>query len=370
MPRSRTMRHPVAAATIGSLVLAAGLLLTGCSPPLSAIADEQVPAPVTEGNYTLLWGPEIKPEALAMIAASTVYCHLTMYELSDQDILDALAQAEQRGVDVEVVLDASEPHSQSVGYPYLKAHHVKVRLLSIPGGISHIKSLVVQTPQGLQALLGGMNFGSFSWSNHDASVFVHHANTSFEGLFEQDYARAGGDPHPQIAFAPPLIYDTQIEPAMLQAISEARSSIDIEAFAFTSRTLIDALAAAVSRGVKVTVLLDHKEPYNRRTAARLITAGAEVRYYVPYQGEYLHAKILSVDNGRVLFVGSANFSYHGFAVNHEGDLELDQAPQLAASVDNDVQNQMARGKDPGSANYGSYGGSNSYAAGGYGTAGN
>ncbi len=356
MPRFRGMRHTIVAATIGTLVVAAGLLLTGCNPALSTIAEEQVPAPVAEGSYTLLWGPEIKPQALTMIEESTGYCHLTMYELSDGDILRALAQAEQRGVDVEVVLDASEPHSQSVGYPYLKAHHVKVRLLSIPGGISHIKSLVVQTPQGLQALIGGMNFGSYSWENHDASIFVHHADAGFEGLFEQDYARAGGDPHSPIAFAQPLLYDTQIEPAMLQAIGEARQSIDMEAFAFTSRTLVDALAAAVSRGVKVAVVLDHKEPYNRRTAERLIAAGAEVRYYAPYQGEYLHAKILSVDAGRMLFVGSANFSYHGFAVNHEGDLELEQVPQLAASVDNDVQQQLDRGEDPGSAGYGSYGG--------------
>jgi len=359
MPHSRGIRRSIIAVCMGSLVLASELLVTGCNPSFSAIAEEQVPASVTEGNYTLLWGPEIKPQALSLIAASTGYCHLTMYELSDLDILHALAQAEQRGVDVEVVLDATEPHTQSVGYPYLKAHHVKVRLLPIPGGISHIKSLVVQTAHGLQALLGGMNYGAYSWENHDASIYIHHANTSFEGLFEQDYARAGGDPHSQIAFAPPLVYDTQIEPAMLLAISEARQSIDMEAFAFTSRTLVDALAAAVSRGVKVTVVLDHKEPYNRRTAARLLAAGVAVRYYAPYQGEYLHAKILSVDSGRVLFVGSANFSYHGFSVNHEGDLELDQVPQLAASVDDDVQQQMARGENPGSAVLVNYGGSRS-----------
>lgn len=317
-------------------------LATGCGQSLSG--DPEVPKAVSMGDETLLWGPEIKAQALAIIRASTVYCHLTMYELSDPDILNALAEAERRGVQVKVIVDAKEPHSQSIAVPYLRAHGVIVRELRIPGGISHIKSLVAQTKHGLEALLGGMNFGAYSWENHDASVYFAHARSEFEGLFQEDYARAGGEPELQTYFSPPLLYDSQIEPAILHAVSEARRDIVIDAFAFTSRPLIAALGAAVARGVTVRVLLDKKESYNRETARKLARAGVHVRFYSPYRGEYLHAKIVSIDGGQVVFVGSANFSYHGFNVNHEGDVEFFDAGPFAMSIDRDLSHQFKRGE--------------------------
>lgn len=318
-------------------------LLSSCA-TLGASSNQQFPNPVTSKDDTLFWGPEIKPEALQMINHSTTFCHLTMYELSDMDILDALNKAKNRGVNVEVVLDATEPHSQSIALPFLRAHHILVRTLSIPGGISHIKSLVVMTNGGMEALLGGMNFGAYSWANHDASVYFAHPTSEFEGLFQQDYARAGGNPEVPLAYPLPLLYDTEIEPAMLTAIASATQSINMEAFAFTSRDMRSALAAAVARGVKVNVVLDPKEPYNHKTASELLASGVAVCYYQPYDSEYLHAKILSIDAGRIVFIGSANFSYHGFSINHEGDIELTDAYAFGKSIDDDVADQFSRGQ--------------------------
>jgi len=344
------------------LAIASTALLAGCDISFtggSVPVDSEVPPAVQWQGDTLLWGAEIKPEALAMINKSRSLCHLTMYELGDADILAALARAEARGVDVEVVVDATEPHTLSTGLPFLRSHHIKVRTLSISGGISHIKSLVTEDGSGLHALLGGMNFGEYSWQNHDAAVYLSRANESFEGLFEQDYARADGDDRPPLQFGPPLVYDAQIEPALLAGVNDARSTIDIEAFAFTSQDLIAALGAAVSRGVAVHVLLDPGQPYNRKTARRLQEEGAQVRYYAPYAGEYLHAKIVVIDGGRYVFVGSANFSYHGFSVNHEGDVELVGAYPFGQSIDADEMTQFARGADVsgggGNAGYGAGG---------------
>lgn len=322
----------------------AASVVTGCQ--TVGTVDSEVPAAVTAGSQTLLWGPEIKSEALRMIDASTVFCHLTMYELGDPDVLAALARARARGVDVKVILDATEPHSQDVALPYLRWHGVPVRVLRVPGGISHIKSLVTNgTGGGMRALLGGMNFGSQSWSNHDASVYFSQAGSSFEALFQEDYAQAGGLPEPSLRFPSPLVYDRQIEPALLSAVGGAKQSVVVEAFAFTSRDLIAALAAAVARGVTVEVILDPGQSYNRRTARELEQAGVRVRFYEPYQGEYLHAKIVSVDHGREFFVGSANFSFHGFSVNHEGDVELTDASAFARSFEADAAMQYERGQD-------------------------
>ncbi len=334
---------------IGILLVGVSML-SGCS--FSNITFSQVPNAVSDGSMTLLWGPEIKQQALAMIDTSTKFVHLTMYELGDRTILRALRQAQQRGVKVKVVVDATEPHTASVAIPYFQRYHIAYRLLKIAGGISHIKSLVTEQGTQLRAMLGGMNFGEYSWQNHDASVYFSHASTGFEGLFQEDYARAGGMEDPVLRFSMPLLYDDQIEPAMLFAIAHARSSIDIEAFAFTSHTLIQALENAVSRGVHVTVILDPHESYNRYTAKRLRQNGISVRYYAPYDGEYLHAKVICIDGGRYIFVGSANFSYHGFHVNHEGDVELVSNPAFGSVIDQDVQNQWNRGQSVANSSYG------------------
>lgn len=278
-----------------------------------------------------------------MIRHSQEFCHLSMYELSDPDILQALAQAQARGVDVEVVVDATEPHTLATGIPFMRSHGIKWRELKISGGISHIKSLITEDRQGVHALMGGMNYGAYSWENHDASVYFSHATLGFETLFQQDYQRAGGFPESPTPVGEPVVYDQSIEPALLRAVSDATSSISIEAFAFTSRPLIAALESAMSRGVTVDVLLDPKQTYNRKTASTLAAAGAHVAFYAPYQGEYLHAKVVSIDHGRYVFVGSANFSYHGFFVNHEGDVELLNALPFGQAIDGDMQQQLARG---------------------------
>ncbi len=319
-------------------------VIAGCG-PLKTASDTEVPAAVHMGSETLLWGPEIKQQALTMIGQSKKFCHVTMYELGDPDILQALANAQQRGVEVKVVLDALEPHSTGTAVPYLHHHEINVRLLKIPGGISHIKSVVTTDSSGMHALLGGMNFGEYSWQNHDVSVYFAHAGTGFEGLFEEDYARAGGMPELSVRFPSPLLYDNEIEPAMVQAINRAKESIIIEAFAFTSRDLISALEAAQARGVVVKVLLDARQSYNKKTAKSLKDGGVDVRFYTPYQGEYLHAKIISIDHGQELFIGSANFSYHGFSVNHEGDVELLHAIPFATSIEQDATLQFKRGTD-------------------------
>ncbi|KYP80864.1 phospholipase D-like domain-containing protein [Ferroacidibacillus organovorans] len=343
-PQWRAPRCKALQRRVGASVFAAVILVTGCD-PIGLTSDPAVPAATVEQGMTLLWGPEIKSEALQMIQASTVFCHLTMYELGDQDILASLRKAKQRGVDVRVILDATEPHSQTIALPFLRKYHIPVSLLAISGGISHIKSLVTENSTGLHALMGGMNFGPWSWENHDASVYISHAENGFEGLFQQDDARANGWPEASVAYPLPLLYDSQIEPAVLEAISGAKRTVDVEAFALTSRSFITALETAAARGVTVRVLLDAKQGYNHRSAARLARAGISVKYYAPYQGEYLHAKIVNVDHGSVLFVGSSNFSYHGFSVNHEGDLELIQVPRMGATVASDFNTQWGRGGD-------------------------
>ncbi|WP_157067004.1 phospholipase D-like domain-containing protein [Alicyclobacillus shizuokensis] len=334
------LRLPVLAA---ALAVTMGLL-PACGKTTLAADNGRFPAPVEEGGATLDWGQDVKTQALRMIRHSHRYCYLDVYELSDPDILKALVAAKQRQVDVRVVVDATESHSQQDAVPMLEHAGVPVQSLHIHQGISHIKMLLADGGDS-GVLLGGMNFGDSSWENNDASVYIRHPNPSFLALFHWDWKRAQGLPAAAPKTQPPLVTDGQIETQVIQAIQSAHQLVCLEAFDLTDRDVLNALIEAVNRGIIVEVLLDPNQPYNRKAAEELRDAGATVRFYRPYGEEWMHAKILDVDHGTTFIIGSANFSHQAYTYNHEGDLEFHHMKRFDASFQANFSIQISRGTD-------------------------
>jgi len=110
--------------------------------------------------------------------------------------------------------------------------------------------------------------------------------------------------------------------AMADDVAAARSYVHVEFYIFslddTTRAFIDALGAAVERGVTVRVLLDHWASSHcagyKQTLERLTELGVAWQLMLPVQplkGKYQrldlrnHRKLLVVD-GRVAYVGSQN----------------------------------------------------------------
>lgn len=293
------------------------------------------------GGMELVWGPDVKKAALSLIRNSKHIIYLDMYELSDTDILSALKAAYHRHVDVRVVLDATESHSTQVGYPTLQKAGIPVRLISIKEGIDHVKMLLTDNA----VLMGGMNYGSNSWSNNDASVLMPKPNGSFQSMFLWDFARASGAASQAPSVVLPLVTDRLIQGDVLQAIQGAKHSVDMEAFDLSDRDVVSALHSAVARGVTVTILVDPTQTYSRTPVTELRDAGALVSYYRPYSGELMHAKIVDVDGGSTFIIGSANFSHQAYTYNHEADFVLHDVPTFDAALRQDLSQEMARGSD-------------------------
>jgi cardiolipin synthase len=103
-------------------------------------------------------------------------------------------------------------------------------------------------------------------------------------------------------------------------INAARRSIQVEIYEFGQRGLADALIAAESRGIAVTVIDDPSELSSAATAGRLRTAGVDVVDY-PVRKEMIdHVKLLVVD-AQVAVVGGINWGVNSPA-NHDYDAEL------------------------------------------------
>ena len=109
----------------------------------------------------------------------------------------------------------------------------------------------------------------------------------------------------------------EIFPAMLEAIRNARRSIELEIYTYSDhrigRECLGVLIHAAQAGVRVRVLVDAFGSFNLPPDyfAPLIQAGGEARFFNPLRfsrfGVRDHRKILVCD-GRTAFIGGANIS--------------------------------------------------------------
>lgn len=325
-------------ALLVTLLVSASLAGCGLWPASNALPHTPSPVKTSDGRE-LLWSGDIKRKAIDMIAESRHRVYVDIYECSDPDLLRALIAARRRGVEVRVVLDATEQHSEAIALPALVRAGIDTTPIRIKQGIDHVKMIIADG----DVLIGGMNFGADSWENHDASVYLPDCADTFVPMFLWDAARARGEAAEAPQDRPPLISDRDIGPHVLQAIRSARREVDMEAFNLTDEDVLNALRADIERGVSVNVLVDPSQSRNRSAVEALRQAGALIRYYRPYGGELLHAKILDVDHGERLIIGSANFTHQAFTYNHEADVELAHVPTFAEAFEADLHRQLARG---------------------------
>ena len=121
---------------------------------------------------------------------------------------------------------------------------------------------------------------------------------------------------------------------ILRTIGEAKNTIRVAAYTFTSQPVAEALLAAHKRGVDVRLVADAKGN-QRYTAARfLANAGIPVRL----NGRYpIHHNKFMVIDGKILETGSFNYSAQAANKNAENVLVLRNAPQIAAQYEKEWQ---------------------------------
>lgn len=117
----------------------------------------------------------------------------------------------------------------------------------------------------------------------------------------------------------PMINGDEAYPAMLEAIEQAERSVTLVTYIFGSdrsgRRFVDALAAAVKRGVEVRVLVDAvgarysfppvSSALRRAGVPRALFMRTLFPWFIPYFNLRTHRKIMVVD-GRIGFTGGMN----------------------------------------------------------------
>jgi phosphatidylserine/phosphatidylglycerophosphate/cardiolipin synthase-like enzyme len=190
--------------------------------------------------------------------------------------------------------------------------------------IDHVKLLIVDDRI---AIVGGINWGTSSDRNKDFDLEVTGpAVNNLARVFEGDLVICGVNTGVRAAVPDQSVLvmatlpEVKIEPQVLAAIDSAVTSIDLEMYTLTDSAVVHALTRAANRGVSVRILLDSRQKTTNLNAFnQLVASGLSPHWYVGTG--LLHAKAVVID-GKLVIVGSANWTASGFGHNHEVDVEV------------------------------------------------
>ena len=290
----------------------------------------------------LIDGDAIFKSAKEMVDGAKDRIRLEMYDLNDLEMVNTLIDATKRGVDVQVILDPSVNDIESDKRANINKlmEDNGIKMVQFPNNSNqsdHIKLLLVD---GKKAMLGGMNWNTYSRNNHDANVAIEGpAVKSYESHFVEGWNYAGGsyiDPGTVEAEAESIPktgeaevksvrtngrLDSSYKHGVQNIIRGAKKSIYTEMYVLSSEDIINDLIDAKERGVDVRVILDPHNAYtgwspNGKTFDTLKKAGVDVRWYKVEPTQRMHAKWTVVD-GEETLIGSGNWSHKGFNTNRE-----------------------------------------------------
>ena len=140
---------------------------------------------------------------------------------------------------------------------------------------------------------------------------------------------AGTSSRAEAAVVP--VVNREYLPAVLDLINGATNSLEfiqLECHDDRAMQAVEAaLAAAVRRGVRVRGILDDGVDFNAAAVERLRALGADAKLDAPVK--MTHSKLVIVD-GRVVLLGSTNWTGNSMGNNNETNVRLDD-PVLAAT---------------------------------------
>ena len=255
-----------------------------------------------------------------MNTAASVW--VEVYELTNSEVISALEDDANQGLDVRVMLD---PHPLGISassvqqtLEKLKAAGIKTNTSNPAFQFTHAKfmildgtTLFLMTANLTAAALGTTKKGT----NREYLLNDRNAQDVQEAtnIFTNDWNRTT----PTLSDANLVVSPVNARTKMLALINSAQKSLYIENEEMQDQQVEQALAQAASRGVKVEVVLPAPDSgasdSNGAGVAFLRKAHVSAREDTQL---YIHAKIIIMDEQKA-YVGSENFSSTSLDKNRE-----------------------------------------------------
>src|SRR5712691_1979343 len=315
------------------VVVALCVLLAGCSVNVSPL-NPGGSSPACVSNCTT--GPGVQGVSVIVepsagehpitdaIRAAKKYVWLEIYILSDRNVISALEEASNKGVDVRVML---EPHPFGGGSPartmdQLRAAGAKVQDSNPSFALTHEKGMIIDgttayimTSNFSRSALGAYSSSSSFLSNREYDIVDTNAQDvqSVSAIFQADWNRTTAQFNdPNLVVSPVNSRNT-----FIALINSAHSTLLVEAEEMNDTAIEQALANAAQHGVQIQVILPaphgSSSDSNSQGIAAIKQGGVQVKEDTRL---YMHAKIIVVD-GQKAFVGSENISTQSLDQNRE-----------------------------------------------------
>lgn len=120
--------------------------------------------------------------------------------------------------------------------------------------------------------------------------------------------------------------------AIRQALDNAKSSVLVQAYSFTSAPIAEALVTAHRRGVKVKVLLDKSQKTEKYSSADFL-ANAGISVKIDAAHAIAHNKVMIIDR-EIVITGSFNFTKAAEESNAENLLVIRDKEPTSRYIEN------------------------------------
>lgn len=262
---------------------------------------------------------------------------VAIYNISLDDVANALIQAKKRGVRVRMVME-SEAMDRRVPQSLMNAG------IPIIGdqreGLMHNKFTIIDNRE---VWTGSMNYTSTSaYEDFNNLLRIRSAEVAqdytanFEEMFAQK--RFGPDkqpntPYPQTSAGgiPVEVYFSPDDGAAEHVVEElrsARKSIDFLAYSFTRDDFAGAMLAQANGGVRVRGVFDLSQFESNQGGEYEALRRARLDVRLDAIPGLMHSKVMIID-GKTVITGSYNFSSNAERTNDE-NLVIIHDPNLAA----------------------------------------
>ncbi len=261
----------------------------------------------------------------AAIDSSRLTVDAALYSLSLRSIRNALMRANQRGVQVRLVMETDNMDS-SVPQALQKAG------ISIIGdglpGLMHDKFIIIDRSEVWTGSMNSTNEGAYADNNnlmqiHSAQVAQDYENEFNEMFVEHKFGPTAQaiTPYPRVTIdgTPLDIYFSphdHVQVALVDLLDSSQSCINFLAFSFTSDSLGKSIRNRAAAGVKVAGVMETDE-----VASNIGTefdsfraAGLDVR--LDGSPGQMHHKVMIIDD-RIVVMGSYNYTASAEQINDE-----------------------------------------------------
>jgi phosphatidylserine/phosphatidylglycerophosphate/cardiolipin synthase-like enzyme len=263
---------------------------------------------------------------------------LAIYNISNENIGDALLAAARRGVNVRMVME--NKNLDGVVAQGLAAGGIPIQE-DDRDALMHNKFIIIDN---LDVWTGSANFTYNGLSSDDnnlvhirSSRLAENYSTEFEEMFTD--GRFGSNspantPNPQLSVDGVLLEsyfspDDGVLDHLVDMVEDAETSISIMVFSFTSDELAAAVLDKARQGVSVQIVMDEEQAKSNQGGEyeTLRDAGLDVR--LDGNSGQMHHKVIIIDGDTVSF-GSYNFSNSAERRNDENVI-IAHDPQLAGA---------------------------------------